>query len=235
MLTSRLSRLIVIVAFVAASPALAACSFFATPGPVTNCAPGLFEYQGGCLTAASQNFASCTRERGQNLSVDERTKLEGSIDAGIKGGGGGVVEFSKTVVETELPDVALRIVEICLELSKDLATPVEALGIDAQLDVLQQMLDATSQGEITLSPATGPYEQAIHVSGTNWPPNIEMEVSAMTLAKKRATTDADGSFVVDITLDPTFKDVAPSTITVRAAPVKASVQRAATALYEIVE
>ena len=62
-----------------------------------------------------QNFVTCTETRGNNLTVDERAKIDAVVDTGIKGSVGGVVELSKSVVETELPEVAIEVVEILAE------------------------------------------------------------------------------------------------------------------------
>lgn len=223
------SQLVVFLALAASSLGLGACGI----GSRDTCAPGLSEYQGTCLDKVSQNFVSCTATRGNNLSVEDKQKLGASVDIGAKGVGG-VVEISKKVVETELPDVALEIVRICLELSKGLATPVEQNQIQTQVQTLQQMLDEVSKGTISLSPSRGPYSQEIVVSGTDWPADVEIEVTARS-AKVRTTTTADGSFRTTIKLDPTFENVAMSPVTIRASPVKASTQLDATALYEILK
>jgi hypothetical protein len=225
----RSSRLILCLVLAVSSLALASCS---STGRDT-CAPGLYEYKGTCLDKVSQNFVSCTATRGNNLTVEDKQKFGASVDLGIRGGGG-VVEISKKVVETELPDVAIEIVRNCLELSKNLASPVEQTKIGQQVDELQAMLDAVSEGTITLSPSRGPYGQVIGVSGTNWPAKVELEVTARS-SRVRTTTTADGTFKTTIKLDPTFESVSPSTVEIRVSPVKASTQLPASALYEIVK
>jgi hypothetical protein len=195
------------------------------------CAPGLSEYKGTCLDAVTQNFVSCTATRGNNLTTEDRQKFGASVDVGIKGVDG-VVELSQRVVETELPDVAIEIVRICLELSKNVASPAQRAGIQAQVDALQTMLDEASAGSISLSPERGPYSQEISVSGADWPPKIEVEVSAMS-SRVRTRTAADGSFQTTISLDPKFESVSPNTVEIRVAPVKASTQLPASALYTI--
>jgi hypothetical protein len=225
-LKSASSFLAIIVAVT--SLAVSAC---APPAAKTTCAPGLFDYKGTCLDAVSQNFVSCTETRGNNLSVEDRKKIGASVDLGVKGVGG-VVEISKKVVETELPDVALEVVRDCLELSKNVADPAQRVTIEHQVQSLQGMLDEVSQGTIALNPSSGPYLHAIAVSGTGWPAKIELEVQAMS-AKVRTTTASDGSFRTTIKLDPTFKDVAPPTVEISVHPVKASIQMPATALYQV--
>ena len=89
--------------------------------------------------------------------------------------------------------------------------------------MLQGMLNSVSAGTISLDPDRGPYDQAIGVSGTGWPPNVELEVSAMS-SRVRTTTSGDGSFETTIKLDPNFESVSPSTVEIRASPVKASMQ-----------
>lgn len=202
----------------------------------SQCAPGLYPFKGDtCLDKVTQNFVSCTDTRGNDLSTQDRKRFEASVDAAAKGVGvGGVVELTRTVVETELPEVALRIVQYCLDLSRKVAEDdTLRTSIDGELTRLELLLEATSQGTVELEPASGPYTQTITVSGTHWPAGIEMQVSAATTQVRTVTGD-DGTFSTTITLDPRFEDVAPSSIEVRAAPVKASPRLPATALYEIV-
>jgi hypothetical protein len=225
----RRSHLITFLLLAVSSFALASC---AAERPDT-CAPGLYEYEGTCLDKVSQNFVGCTATRGNDLTVEDKQKFDASVDLGIKGASG-VVEISKKVVETELPDVAIEIVRICLELSKALANPVEQIEIGEQVDALQAMLDSISEGTISLSPDRGPYDQEISVSGTDWPANVEVEVSAGT-SRVRTTTAADGSFQTTINLDPRFESVSPPSIEIRVSPVSASTQLPASALYEIVK
>jgi hypothetical protein len=228
MAASGFSRLLICLALAAASAAVASCSSQAQ----TNCAPGLYEYKGGCLSNVSQNFVTCTETRGNDLSVEERQKLGASVDAGIRGGASGVIEISKKVVETELPDVALEIVRVCLQLSEQLADPAEQVAIQQQIEALQAMIDGLSQGTISLDPDRGPYNQVITVSGAQWPPGVEVEATAAT-ARVRTTTRDDGTFETTISLDPTFEGVSGSTVVIRVSPVKASMQLPATALYTI--
>jgi hypothetical protein len=229
MFAARYSRLIVFLAATLSSLAVGAC----TSSGQNRCAPGLYEYNGTCLDAVSQNFVSCTATRGNNLTVEDKQKLGASVDVGLKGAGG-VVEISKKVVETELPEVAIEIVRNCLELSKSLASPVEQTKIDAQVQAIQEMMNSMSKGTISLSPTRGPYDQVIGVSGTDWPANVELEVVAV-FSRVRTTTTADGSFQTTITLDPRAEAVSGSTVTIRVSPVKLSTQLPASALYEIVK
>ncbi len=224
-----LSRLIVSLALAASGSALASC---AGPEAATECAPGLYPYKGGCLTAASQNFVTCTETRGQNLTVEERQKVDAVLDAGIKGSIGGIVEISKTVVETELDDVAIEIVRDCRELSDEVADPVEHLTIEQQVQTLNDLLGTLSTGEIELDPNHGPYDQPIRVTGSGWGANVELEVSAGP-SKVATTTDDEGNFETTITLDPNFESVSPSTVTIRVSPLKASLQLPARAFYTI--
>ena len=229
---SRFSRLIVALALAASCLALASCAGLAQT-PQTNCAPGLFDYKGTCLDKVSQNFVSCTETRGNNMTVEEKQKFDASVGIGIKSASG-AVEISKKVVETELPEVALEIVRDCLELSKNLAGPVEQLSIEQQVEALNAILEVVTKGTIALDPSRGPYDQAIGVSGTDWPPNVEVEITAGT-ARVRTTTSGDGSFQTTITLDPRFESVSPPTVVIRVSPVEASTQLSADALYEIVK
>jgi hypothetical protein len=144
------------------------------------------------------------------------------------------VEISKKVVETELPDVAIEIVRNCLELSKNVASPAEQLTIEQQIEALDAILGTLTQGTILLDPERGPYDQTIGVSGTNWPKNIEVEVSAGP-SRVRTTTDDSGNFQTTIKLDPNFESVSPTTVEIRVSPVKPSMQLEATALYQIVK
>lgn len=224
-------RLIVLLALAGASLGLASCAGPASPS--TRCAPGLYEYKGGCLDAVSQNFVTCTETRGNDLVVEDKQKFEASVDLGIQSGGG-VVEISKTVVETELPDVAIEVVRNCLELSKNVASPAERLTIEQQVEALDAILGTLTQGTILLDPERGPYDQTIGVSGTDWPKNIEVEVSAGP-SRVRTTTDDSGNFQTTIKLDPNFESVSPTTVEIRVGPVTPSMQLEATALYEIVK
>ena len=162
MFAAGLSRLLIAIALALAASGLVACG---GGQQVTVCAPGLYLYQGGCLTAASQNFATCTRDRGQNLSQEDRAKIEASVDVGIKGGGA-IVDISRKVVETELPDVAMEVVRNCLELSKSFANPAEQRAIDR---TLEDMIRDVTKGTISLEPKRGPYDQVIVVTGTDCP------------------------------------------------------------------
>jgi hypothetical protein len=232
MSTSRCSTLMIVLALALSSLSLASCAGQA-PTPRTNCAPGLYEYKGGCLDGVSQNFVTCTETHSSNLSVEEKQKFGASVDLGIQSGGG-VVEISKTVVETQLPEVALEIVRDCLELSKNVASPVEQLTIEQQVEALNAILGTLTKGTISLDPDRGPYDQVIGVSGTDWPPNVEVEVTAVT-SRVRTTTADNGSFQTTITLDPKFESVSPTSIEIRVSPVEASMQMEASALYEIVK
>jgi hypothetical protein len=218
-----------VLALVIPGLALAACAGQAQ----TNCAPGLYLYKGKCLDAVGQSFVGCTEDRGNNLSTEDRAKIDASVNSGLQGATGGV-DISRKVIETELPDVAMEIVKNCLEVSKNVATPAQQRTIQQQIDSIQDALDRVSQGTISLDPARGPYDQAIRVSGTGWPANIEVEVSAATSRKRTMTTD-DGSFQTTIKLDPKFESVSPSTADIRVSPVKASMMLPASALYEIVK
>ena len=229
MLRAGLLRLLVSLGLVVAASGLASCG---APQPATVCAPGLYLYKGGCLTAASQNFVTCTESRGQNLTVEQRTKVEGALDAGIRGSVGGIVELSTSVIEEELPEVAIRIVRDCRELSDAVADPVERQTIEQQVRALDEILGTLSTGTIGLDPDRGPYDQAIGVTGTGWASNVEIEVSAGP-SRVRATTDKDGRFETSITLDPNFQNVSPSTVTIRASPVNPSLQLSASALYTV--
>ena len=228
MSTSRLSRFVACALLALSGVVIAAC---AASTPTTACAPGLYAYKGGCLDAVSQNYATCTETRGQNLTTEDKQKIAANVDLGLKGGGGSV-EIDKKVTETELPDVAIQVVKDCLEISKRVATPAQQVMIQQQIDSLQQMLSQSSKGSISLNPEHGPYKQPIAASGTDWPPNIEMEIAANS-ARVRTTTAGDGSFHATINLDPTFESVSPPTVTIRASPVKASTQFPADALYTI--
>jgi hypothetical protein len=218
------SRLLVSLLVLASTLPFAGCSIGGQTPPPSVCGKG-------CLDEAVLNFKACAEGQSSNLSVEERQRFEASIARGLVGGGG-VVELSKTVVETKLSDVALEIVRGCLELSKNVAKPAEVGGINQQIDTLQQMLDQQSQGTIVLDPEHGPYGQVIHVTGANWGSNKELEISAGP-SKVRATTKADGTFETTIRLDPRFEDVSGSSETIRVSPVKASTQFDASALYTI--
>jgi hypothetical protein len=100
--------------------------------------------------------------------------------------------------------------------------------------VLDAILGTLTQGTISLDPERGPYDQTIGVSGTNWPEDIEVEVSAGP-SRARTMTDASGDFHTTIKLDPNFESVSPTTVKIRVSPVKPSMQLEATALYEIVK
>jgi hypothetical protein len=202
-------------------------------GAPVSCTPPLREYKGTCLDAVIVNFAGCTATRGTDLSTEEKQKFGATVDVGVRSVGG-VVELSKKIVATENSDTVREIVRDCLELAKSAANPVDQTRIQQEVDQLQSMLDASSQGTISLSPDRGPYSQAIGVSGTHWPANVEVEVTANS-AKVRTTTTADGSFQTTITLDPRFESVSASTVTIQVSPVKASTQMPATALYTIVK
>jgi hypothetical protein len=203
---------------------LSGCSIIggATPSPLA-C--------GSVCDPATLNFMTCAQSQSSNLSTDEKQRFEASIARGVVGGGG-VVELSKTVVETKLSDVALEIVRGCLELSRGVAKPAEVGGIDQQIRTLQGMLDAQSQGTIVLDPTHGPYGQVIGVTGANWGASMELEISAGP-AKVRTTTAADGTFATTIQLDPRFEGVSGGSQTIRVSPVKASTQFDASALYTI--
>jgi hypothetical protein len=219
--------------FILAMSSVGAGSCANSASPPVSCAPPLHEYKGTCLDAVTTNFVGCTATRGNNLTTEEKQKFGATVDVGVKSVGG-VVELSKKIVATENSDVAIEIVRFCLELSKNVANPVDQTKIQQQVDQLQGMLDAASKGTISLSPDRGPYGQEIGVSGTNWPGNVEVEVTAGP-SKVRATTTDDGSFRTTIKLDPNFESVSPSTVTIRVSPVKASTQMPASALYTIVK
>ena len=228
MSSSRRISVLMLLAMLGSTLGIGACN----PSPVSCSAPQR-DYKGTCVDGAVANFAACTATHGSDLTTEEKQKFGATVDVGIKSVGG-VVELSKKIVATENSEVALEIVKNCLELSKSAAAPAEQIQIQTQLQTLQQMLDATSQGTISLNPTSGPYSQEIVVTGTGWPANIEVEVVAST-AKKRTFTTADGSFRTTIRLDPTFEKVAISPVTFRVGPVKSSILRDATALYEIVK
>jgi hypothetical protein len=229
MSASRSWNLLMLLILAVASLGLGSC---AGSAPVS-CTPPQREYKGTCLDAVIVNFAGCTETRGNNLSTEEKQKFGATVDVGIKSVGG-VVELSKKIVATENSDTVREIVKGCLELAKSVANPVDQTAIQQEINQLQAMLDASSQGTISLSPDHGPYSQVIGVSGTHWPANVEVEVAAGP-SKVRATTTADGSFQTTIKLDPDFESVSPSTVTIRVSPVKASTQLDASALYTIVK
>lgn len=229
MFASRLSRLILCLAFAGATPAFAACG---PVGPTTVCAPGLYLYEGGCTTGAGQSYATCIKGHTENLTTEEKARIEAAVDAGLKGGGSTVIDLSKTVVKEQLPDVAKQVVRDCLELSKDFATPAERAGIEEQLDALESTLKTLSAGEIRLDPPSGSYEQAIEVIGTGWPPNTDMEVSFQQTVIE-ATTNDNGKFRMTVHLDPTFEGVSKSTVTIRAAPADASMMFEDKARYQV--
>ena len=85
-------------------------------------------------------------------------------------------------------------------------------------------------GTMSLTPSQGTYEQEIVVSGSGWPANDELEVTAQGLATKRVTTAGDGSFRISLSLDPQFKPVAFSPVTVKVNRVN-NVFDSKTALY----
>ena len=228
MSSSRRISVLMLLAMLGSTLGAASCS----PAPVS-CAAPQRDYKGTCVDGAVANFAACTASHGSDLTTEEKQKFGATVDVGIKSVGG-VVELSKKIVATENSEVALEIVKNCLELSKSAAAPAEQVQIQSQLQTLQQMLDATSQGTISLNPASGPYSQPIAVSGTHWPANVEVEVTAGP-SKARATTTADGSFQATITLDPKFESVSGTTATIRVSPVKPSTQLSASALYTIVK
>ena len=172
MSSSRRISGLLLLAMLGSTLGAASCS----PAPVS-CAAPQRDYKGTCVDGAVANFAACTASHGSDLTTEEKQKFGATVDVGIKSVGG-VVELSKKIVATENSEVALEIVKNCLELSKSAAAPAEQVQIQSQLQTLQQMLDATSQGTISLNPASGPYSQPIAVSGTHWPANVEVEVTA---------------------------------------------------------
>lgn len=223
MVASGRSRVIVAVLVLVSALTVAGCSGGQAPPPSV-CGQG-------CLDPSVLNFKTCAEGQSSNLSQEERQRFEASIARGVVGGGG-VVELSKKVVDTKSSDVAIEIVRACLELSKNVAKPAELGGIDQQIQTLQAMLDADSQGTIVLDPDHGPYDQVINVTGANWGSNKELEISAGP-SKVRTTTKSDGTFATTIKLDPRFEDVSGSTETIRVSPVKASTLLPASALYTI--
>jgi hypothetical protein len=231
MSASRSWNLLMFLIFAVSSLGAASCANSASP-PVS-CTPPQRDYKGTCVDPVIANFAGCTATHGNNLTTEEKQKFGATVDLGVKSVGG-VVELSKKIIATENSDVAIEIVRDCLELSKSVANPVDQTKIQQQVDQLQGMLNAVSTGTISLNPDHGPYGQVIGVSGTHWPANAEVAVTAGP-SKVIATTTADGNFLTMISLDPAFESVSPSTVTIRVSPVKASTQLAASALYTILK
>jgi hypothetical protein len=224
MVASRRSRLLAALLVLAGAVLVAGCSIISPSPPPSVCGQG-------CLDPTVLNFKVCAEGQSSNLSQEERQRFEASIQDGLVGGGG-VVELSKKIVDTKSSDVALEIVRGCLELSKNIAKPGEVGGIDQQIQTLQDILDAHSEGTIVLDPDHGPYDQAINVTGAHWGSTVELEISAGP-SKVRVTTKADGTFEKTFRLDPAFEAVSGTTQTIQVRPVKASTQFPASALYTI--
>ena len=228
MSASSRSRLVVAVILAALLGTVGACSAIA--GPSTVCGPKTFPFRDGCMTAAGQAFTTCIDGRGQNLSVEEKAKIEVAVDTVVRGGGSTVVDLSRKVVETEFEDVAKQVVANCLELSKGAATPEELQGIDDMLNDLQGALESMAAGTIRLDPDHGAYEQPIAVIGTGWPANTDLELSFQQDTVD-VTTDRNGDFTVTITLDPKFKG--PRSVRIRAQPSDPSMVVSDRATYQV--
>ena len=189
---------------------VAGCSVPGLGNSSNTCPSGLSPVNGSCLDAPTALFVGCMKDRGQNVSREERIRLEGALQTAARiAGGQGVVEVARNVARTEDSEVAKQFLQQCIELTRNsqVTRPTERTGLD-QLE--QELRDRGTGPEggppsIMLTPSRGGAGIPIQVTGKNWPPNAELEVRAMT-NQTRATTDVRGRFSATITSPSGFGD-----------------------------
>lgn len=211
------------------------------------CPEGMTETYGGCADRPTLNFIACTGAQASNLTQEQKLRLEGDVGTAVRlAGAKGAVEVVNTVTRSTHETVALRIVEACVvQLQRGENTPPQVkVDLISSQRALETQIAGAARGpdgqlpSMQLSPSRGRATAPITVSGSNWPPNEELEITGFagrTLTRVRA--NGNGRFSATVT-HPALVG-SPQNVTLTVTPVNPVIRQRSplmtqTALYEIV-
>ena len=192
-----------------------------------SCPEGMTKYQDSCADPQTLNFISCTSAGSASLTTEQKAKVSAEVGTALKlAGSKGAVEVVNTVTRNNFESGATAVIAACIDRLKN-ATDTPA-SMKPGLALAQQQFEAQVTAACTgpegqtpsmaINPDRGKLPIQLVVTGRNWPPNQQLEITGFAGPLDRANADATGRFTKTVTLQ-TLAGGGPPTITVRVAPV----------------
>jgi hypothetical protein len=180
---------------------LAACNSFESE---PTCTGNLQPYKRKCLSNMAIEYVGCTEGRG----ISPTTEFSGGVGGTFKVVADASLNLAYKQTQQENTPVALQIIKDCLEVAKSNSSasdPEQSIATDYQRQVdqslqqwQQQQVNQTSK--LTLSSASARKGEQVTVNGTQFWPNVMVDIRVHATLVSQVKADEKGAFSAVITV-----------------------------------